>query len=224
MSGPIGRASLVLFIGFAAAAVFGFIPYPAVVADLFGQLSAAVGPIGDPAAITAETLRGVMIGWDRTPAIAIAIASALTVPMMAYAVRIVRTAQRRRDENRDRATAPHFSGSIRSPMTRAWIELGGAQGRRLELAREIVRIGQGSDSDVRLPGHGLDAVHALIRRTPESEYVIMDMSGGKGPGVAVNGQRRATEHLRDGDTIALGNYSMTFHRAAVRDGLMLPRG
>ena len=164
--------------------------------------------------ISAEIMRGIELGWSRSPAIAIGIASFLSVPFLARLTPSLRalfipdhsaaeTAARR---------ARMMADPPRSFMTKAWIEIDGTRGRGLELTREIARIGHGADADLRLSGEDSDGVHALIRRTPEAEFVVIDLSGGDGPGLAVNGQRLSSATLRDGDTIALGANAVVFRR------------
>ncbi len=52
--------------------------------------------------------------------------------------------------------------------------------------------------------------HALIHRTPEAEYVIVDLSGRAGNGVLVNGERLAETRLLHGDQIMLGEVLINF--------------
>ena len=164
--------------------------------------------------LVAEILRGVELGWSRTPAIAIGIASALSVPFLA---RLTPTIHALLVPDRSAAQvaarrAHMLSQPSRSFLTKAWLEGDGTGNRRVELAREIVRIGHGPDADVRLPGKDSDTVLALIRRTPEAEFVVMDMSGGAGLGLTVNGQRLITATLCDSDQITFGASSIVFRR------------
>ena len=164
--------------------------------------------------ISAEIMRGIELGWSRSPAIAIGIASFLSVPFLARltpSVRALFIPDRSAAETAARR-ARMMADPPRSFMTKAWIEIDGARGRGLELTREIARIGHGADADLRLPGEDGDGVHALIRRTPEAEFVVIDVGGVGGPGLTVNGQRLSSATLRDGDNIALGANAIVFRR------------
>lgn len=188
------------------------------VAIVLGLICAAfaIGPSLTwwPSDVSAEILRGIELGWSRTPAIAVGIASFLSVPFLARLTPSVRALFIPDRSAADIAMrrAHMMSAPPRSFMTKAWIEVAGARDHNIEIAREIVSIGQGQDADLRLPGADSDGVHALIRRTPEAEFVVIDLSGGEGQGLSVNGQRLGSATLCDGDSIALGGHSMVFRR------------
>ena len=63
-----------------------------------------------------------------------------------------------------------------------------------------------------MPLKGAAPLHALIQRTPEAEFIIMDVSSATGGGLMVNGERHASWRLRNGDRIELGKAALTFHR------------
>jgi pSer/pThr/pTyr-binding forkhead associated (FHA) protein len=56
--------------------------------------------------------------------------------------------------------------------------------------------------------------HAVIERTPEAAFVIIDVSGEGGNGVRINGERQARARLFDGDVIELGRTRLTFESAS----------
>ena len=172
---------------------------------------ALVVPWGE---LSVAAMTGLELGWARTPAVFIGIASVLTVPLLAQFLPLMRTlASPGRAAAGAEGRARAGALEQRSFLAPAWIEIDSRHGgRNLELTREMLRIGYGSDNDLPLPGEGHDSVHALIRRTPEAEFVVVDLSGDAGPGIAVNGYRLSSACLVDGDRIALGSYSMVFRR------------
>ena len=92
----------------------------------------------------------------------------------------------------------------------AWIDVAGAAGRRYALGRSPMRIGREDDNDIQLPLATVHRYHAVLHRTPEAEYVITDLSSASGNGLLVNGRRLAEARLRDGDTVQLGEATLTF--------------
>ena len=80
----------------------------------------------------------------------------------------------------------------------------------MRLAGELIRIGRDEENDLRLADPNVHRHHALIQRTPDAEFVVFDVSGGRGNGVFVNGRRHARARLRDGDLITLGNSRVRF--------------
>ena len=95
------------------------------------------------------------------------------------------------------------------PATRVF-EVAGAAGRRYALGRSMIRIGREDDNDIQLPLATVHRYHAVLHRTPEAEYVITDLSSANGNGLIVNGRRLAEARLRDGDTVQLGEATLTF--------------
>ena len=95
-------------------------------------------------------------------------------------------------------------------LANAWIDVDGPGRRRLRIAGELVRIGRDEENDLRLEDPNVHRHHALIQRTADAEFVILDVSGMRGNGLAVNGRRLARASLRDGDLIELGTTRVRF--------------
>jgi len=83
----------------------------------------------------------------------------------------------------------------------------------MPLAGQVIRIGRHEDNDIRLTDSSVHRHHAVIERTPEEAFVIIDISGKDGNGVRINGTRTAQAQLADGDVIELGRARMKFETA-----------
>jgi hypothetical protein len=99
--------------------------------------------------------------------------------------------------------------------TAAWLAVSGEARAPLPQTSGLVRIGRHEDNDIRLAHGSVHRHHALIHRTPESEYIIVDVSGRDGNGIMINGERLMEARLIDGDTIALGDVNMRFESAPI---------
>lgn len=92
-----------------------------------------------------------------------------------------------------------------------WLDVTGAHARRIPLIAEIHRIGRDIDNDLRVAGPDIAATHALIRRTPEHEFHLIDVSGDPRSLLEVNGELKRQVRLRDGDRIGVGGVEAIFH-------------
>lgn len=181
-------------------------------APVVQQLATALGQLQLPE----FGLDFLMQGMARSPIAAIGVAMALIVPLIALVAFLFHSVRAWRRRRAVAAARPTVEVAPNPHGRRAWIEL--KQGRKssnLELSREVLHIGRSDDNDLRLTDPAIGAFHAIIRRTPEAEYFIMDVSGVEGTGIAVNGRRFASAPLHDGDKIKLGNSRMTFRRPGV---------
>ena len=157
-------------------------------------------------------------GYLRTPEMIIGLGSALALPLIALGSVTFRFAARRRvDRQRRRKTGELAATELLArPATTAWLEVNGMAGAHgLDASGELTRIGHDADNDLALPFSGVQQFHAVIRRTPEAEFMVIDVTGQSGFGIAVNGRRLRTCALRDGDRIEFGRTAVTFHRAYV---------
>jgi hypothetical protein len=155
-------------------------------------------------------------GMARSPIAVIGVAVALSVPIVALLTFFSHRIRAWRRRRAIAASGPTAEVSPNPHGWRAWLEMkDGRKRASLELSREVVHIGRSRENDLRLSDPAIGAFHAIIRRTPEFEYVIFDVSGHDGTGLAVNGRRFASAPLRDGDKIKLGNSRMTFRRPGV---------
>jgi adenylate cyclase len=75
------------------------------------------------------------------------------------------------------------------------------------------RIGRGDTNQVVIPDDLVSRNHALLQRTEAGDYILIDM--GSRNGSFVNSIRVSIPaKVKDGDTITLGPYSLTFHQPA----------
>jgi len=73
------------------------------------------------------------------------------------------------------------------------------------------KIGRNKDNAVVILDKLVSRYHAILQHTDDGEYHLMDM--GSRNGSFVNGSRVSFPiSLKDGDTISLGEYQLTFHR------------
>lgn len=147
--------------------------------------------------------------YERSPVMVMGLGLAATLPWLATFIAITR-AVRRRAARRD-VDAHMLLDS--SPLAgKAWIEIGeGAERAPLAFTGEILRIGRHSDNDIALEHDAVHRHHALIQRTPDDEFVLMDLTAGTGNETLLNGRPAARAALKDGDRIAFGNTILTFH-------------
>jgi hypothetical protein len=152
---------------------------------------------------------GVVEAYERSPVMVMGLGLAATLPWLATFVAITR-ALRRRAARRNADAHPVLDAM---PLAdKAWIEIGdGADREPHAFTGEIMRIGRHSDNDVALEHEAVHRHHALIQRTPDGEFVLMDLTAGTGNETLLNGRPAARVALKDGDRIALGNTILTFH-------------
>ena len=166
-------------------------------------------------------LSGALIyGYLRTPEMIIGVGTAMVLPFVALLSLSVRWLARRRADRRriSRMLAGSMQGgglarTLPAPNGKAWLEMTGHAGApALEIGGELVRIGHDADNDLALPYLGIQPFHMLIRRTPEQDFLVIDVTGSGGKGIAVNGRRLRSCPLQDGDRIELGGFAVTFRR------------
>ncbi len=185
------------------------------------------GSVADATVRFGTRLPGFIVaGYDHAPEMIIGLGTALSFPLVALGSFTFRWASRRR---RDRLRALRTSRTVAlveqypSSKARVWLEVNNAAGARdHDISGEMLRIGQDADNELALTDSGVQQFHALIRRTPEAEFIVIDVTGIDGSGIAVNGRRLRSSLLKDGDKIELGHTAMTFHRAVWRAAVRLP--
>lgn len=190
-------------VAFAAAAV------PALAAaSERGQL-AELADLASP--VLAHGLELFWQGLDQQPSLMLAGAVATAVPLVSATAALVRAIGR---SARRRAVKAELDGKTPTTGGRrpnlAWLQVedGGTPPLRLG---ELVRIGCSTDCDLELGDSGIAEIHALIQRTPDSEFIIFDVSDDSEAGLAVNGQPARRCRLRDGDRIEIGSARVVFH-------------
>lgn len=179
------------------------------------------------AAAARETVQLLVAGYQRVPALVLAVSALLLLPAVAILSFAVQAAARRRTRQAAsrsaqlRAAAVEASDEVfpsaASPLWahQAWLTPQDGNAGTLPLAGQTIRIGRHQDNDIRLPDTSVHRYHAVIEQTAEEEFVITDVSGTDGNGVRVNGERLARAQLADGDIIELGRTRLKFESVPV---------
>ena len=171
-------------------------------------LAAARALIEQPLALIQEA-------YLRAPTLVLALTALLVLPavaLIAAATRAVRGYRSRRAAVRS-VGADSVPGDMPDaaglPMrSQAWLTVDGVS--TVALAGQVARIGRHRDNDIRLADRSVHRRHAVIERTPDEAFLIVDVSGRNGGGVRVNGQRTERVQLSDGDVIELGRARLKF--------------
>jgi hypothetical protein len=166
-------------------------------------------------------------GYERAPALLVALCAFIVLPMVALVSSLVqwvlgsktreaaiRAAQLRAQDAQSAVEMPDAEELPLWPCG-AWLTVQGPGAGTLALDGRLTRIGRHQDNDVRLPDTTVEAYHAVIERTPEAAFVIVDVSGKDGDGVRINGERQSRARLFDGDVIELGRTRLKFESASV---------
>jgi len=147
--------------------------------------------------------------YGRSPVLVMGLALAGALPLLAGFFAVGRAINRRA------AGKPHEMPALTEPgriADKAWIDIGeGADTRPVVFTGELLRIGRHSDNDIALDHAAVHRHHALIQRTPDEEFVLVDLTGGTGNQPMIDGRPVARAILRDGDRIVLGDTILTFH-------------
>ena len=165
-------------------------------------------------------------GYERAPALLIALCAFIVLPAVALISLLVQWMVRRR-RRWAAIRAAELRAADAEPVVdvpaadaiplwseEAWLTVDGPGPGTLPLDSRRIRIGRDQDNDIRLPDASVHRYHAVIERTPEAAFVIVDISGADGNGVLVNGERQTRARLFDGDVIKLGRTSLKFESAS----------
>jgi FHA domain len=165
-------------------------------------------------------------GYERAPVLLIALCAFIVLPAVALISLLVqwmvgrrrRWAAIRAAELRagDAEPVVDMPAATEMPLwaEEAWLTVDGPGPGTLPLDSRLIRIGRHQDNDVRLPDATVQRYHAVIERTPEAAFVIVDISGEDGNGVLINGERQWRARLFDGDVIKLGRTRLKFECAS----------
>jgi hypothetical protein len=166
------------------------------------------------------------IAYDRAPALVLVLGALFVMPMtalLAYSAISVREALPRAPLRSWRGPSTSLTSrpSRQAPVTAAaWPMIACfnmADGRKFDLPSKsgLVRLGRHEDNDIQLTEASVHRHHAIVHRTAEGTYMITDLSGGTGNGVAVNGERVAQGQLEHGAVVDLGAARLTFESVLV---------
>ncbi len=168
-----------------------------------------------------QHLEGIVAAaYDRAPALVLVLAALFIIPviallaLLAHALRLQWRLRWPAASDLVGDDMPTDSGAMADSPRLARLVIDGRSPAALPSGPTLVRIGRHEDNDIRLAHASVHRHHALIHRTSEDEYVIVDLSGREGNGVLVNGQRMPEARLAAGDEIVLGTVSLRFEQAA----------
>ncbi len=180
--------------------------------DLVSALKGAAPPLSR--LITEQVMAILSEGYSRAPAVMLGLAGAAAVPMLWLGGLVVARYTRRRLIASETAARVRRSRQVTpGPFSRtpAWIELEGDERLDLETGREIICMGRDANNQFALGDRSIDHVEAVIQRTVEAEFVLIDVSGAGT--VRVNGRQPSRAALKDGDRIDVGGGHVAFRRA-----------
>lgn len=161
----------------------------------------------------ASASRWAIDGYARAPALMIGIAAAVVAPLFGLAGflthRLMAARAPLRAEPAPIRTELAAGLGLGWPCD-GWLTVEGATPLRRALPRELLSIGREDDNDLQLDDATVHRHHAVLQRTCEAQFVVRDLSGSKGNGVTVNGERVRQAALNNGDTIGIGVVVLRF--------------
>ena len=197
------------------------------VGSALAAVGAAAGGLLDAFARAWANLEGwVRRNHARAPALMLGLAAVLVIPLLAMLALLARTLARARTRRLSRqavqpdpatAGADLTAGSLTRGLgdgltwpVDAWIEIDGVPGSRRPIVTDMLRIGREEDNELILAADTVHRYHAILRRTEDTEIIILDVGPPDGNPMTVNGERKSEARLRNGDVIALGEARLKF--------------
>ena len=169
----------------------------------------ALGLIGRNAWSTLELW--ITSGYQEAPALMVGLAPLILIPVLAivgFAVNLHLSFL-----NVARTSGPAV-GTIADIETRwprdAWITIEGGAAERREISCEMLNIGRDDDNDLQLEHVSVHRHHAVLHRSSDALIYVRDLSGDKGNGIKVNGERVRHVALTDGDRVEVGAFTFKF--------------
>jgi len=95
----------------------------------------------------------------------------------------------------------------------AWIAVEDEPATARTPVSAMLRIGRQEDNDLCLSHKTVHRYHAVVYRSDEAQYMIMNLSGADGNGIKVNGQLVEKSPLTGGDRVELGAVRLRFEAA-----------
>lgn len=163
--------------------------------------------------------------YQQAPTLVLVLSALLVLPVVAMVSFLVQAQARRRKRQAAARAAqrraqssqwsrdPDSGKNIPAWPSQAWLTISGGHRDTVPLEGQMIRIGRHEDNDIRLADSSVHRYHAIIERTPQEDFVIIDLSGKDGNGVRVNGEQTARTRLADGDVIELGRAKLKFENA-----------
>jgi len=105
------------------------------------------------------------------------------------------------------------------PLLGFLVRIKGSVNRFVELDKENMIFGRGSNCEVKISDKAISRQHARIRLVTEEDqaphFVIFDL--GSGNGTTVNGEKIIKHQLQDGDYIILGETELVFKQIQLQN-------
>ena len=155
--------------------------------------------------------------YPQAPALVLGVAAALALPLIAMLGLVLQVLIGRAVRRPVVVAEP----AVKTIPARSWgksgqIEVVGLRSpAKFAFAHDLVRIGRADDNDIRLAHNTVHRYHAVVEKTPDMLFTIVDLSGGDGNGVRVRGVPVTQARLADGDEFEVGKVSMRFHLTEV---------
>lgn len=182
---------------------------------------AAAGALETLQSVVGQGIALLDSAYQRAPILVLVLSALVILPAVAlisYAAHArsrraaFRAAQRRAESGALIKEAPAAAPAW---ALQAWLTIEGRASGTMPLAGHHIRIGRHEDNDIRLADRSVHRHHAVIERTTEEVFVIVDVSGKDGSGVRINGAPSPRAQLADGDVIELGRAKLRFETAPV---------
>ncbi len=155
-------------------------------------------------------VRWLAVEFEQTPAIVLGVGLAFAIPPLALLGVLI---SRWRRTNAPFPTEPPRSIPISGWKSRGLLVVANSRGEVHEVGLGLVRIGREEDNDVQLMHNTVHRYHAIVERTSDAEFYVMDVSGADGNGVRVDGERVERARLRGGELIEIGKERLRFQLA-----------
>jgi hypothetical protein len=152
----------------------------------------------------------IRLGVERQPAVMLAAAVAVSIPVVGLVAALIRGLMRLRRWWKGPASILAAGNVVTGrPMgSLAWIEMESSALPPMAIG-ELIRIGHSDDCDLALGG-STAGLQALIHRTSDRGFVIVDVGGQEDYRLAVNGAPSRQHRLRDGDRIEIAGRGIVF--------------
>lgn len=160
----------------------------------------------------ADTLATAVIEWAhhgyaKSPPVMIGLGALVAMPFLAVLGLLLRASLTPAPLARsDPEEAP-------APTRQAWIEIEGQENSRLQIAGTMLRIGRQDDNDLCIQDSSVHRYHAVVYRSADTGYVVMDVGGENGNGIKLNDVPVAQAPLKPGDRLLLGQVPLLFGAA-----------
>lgn len=104
----------------------------------------------------------------------------------------------------DKRTKPHLT------------QTGGTgRGRVFELSRDVLTVGRTEDNEIVMKSESVSRCHAYLKRNMNGGWLFQDNNSKNG--IRVNGEKVHEALLKEGDLLAIGDFTFRFHEAGKQD-------